>query len=93
MGKYDVPSNVDYVTKLTGKKPAYVGHSQGTTQFFVANALDKDFHKKISAFVALAPVAHVGHQQSAIVSTMSKLYLGEWLGEKWKEVLFLPLIF
>lgn len=93
MGKFDVPANIEYITKATGKKPAYIGHSQGTTQFFVANALDHSLHEKIQAFVGVAPVAHVGNQQSALLTTLSKLYLPELIGGGWKNVLFFPLFF
>ena len=36
IGMYDVPASVDYVLKTTGKsKLNYIGHSMGTTAFFV----------------------------------------------------------
>jgi pimeloyl-ACP methyl ester carboxylesterase len=32
LGKYDLPANIDYVLKATGKdKVSYIGHSQGTS--------------------------------------------------------------
>lgn len=35
MGDYDLPAQIDFVRKTTGKaKVSYVAHSQGTTQFF-----------------------------------------------------------
>lgn len=41
MGKYDVPANVDFILEQTGfEKLIYMGHSQGTTQWFAGNALD-----------------------------------------------------
>jgi pimeloyl-ACP methyl ester carboxylesterase len=37
LGKYDAPSQIDYVRNLTGNdKISYMGHSQGTTQIFTA---------------------------------------------------------
>lgn len=62
MGVYDVKANVDYVLKTTGfEKLVYFGHSQGTTQWFIANSLDPNITKHFRAFVGLAPVAHVLH--------------------------------
>ncbi len=41
MGQYDVPANVHYILNYTGfDKIVHIGHSQGTTQWFIANALD-----------------------------------------------------
>lgn len=37
MGKYDIPAAVDYVLNTTGAKDLYyIGHSMGTTMFWVA---------------------------------------------------------
>ena len=51
----------------------YVGHSQGTTQWFVANALDKGLARHFKAFVALAPVLYVGHSESIAARTLDIL--------------------
>ena len=59
MALYDLPAMVEYARKSTGqKKIAYVGHSQGTTEMFVALGLDKTKYWKdrISVFIATAPV-------------------------------------
>jgi lysosomal acid lipase/cholesteryl ester hydrolase len=40
MAKYDVPANVDYILDETDHEQIiYVGHSQGTSQWFFSNAL------------------------------------------------------
>ncbi len=37
MGRHDIPKMVDYALKLAdAEKLCYIGHSQGTTQMFVA---------------------------------------------------------
>ena len=41
MGLYDVPANIKLVKEVTGKKPFYIGHSQGTTQMLYALAKEK----------------------------------------------------
>ena len=41
---------------------SYVGHSQGTTQLFLAGSVHHDyFTEKINCFIALAPVASTEH--------------------------------
>jgi pimeloyl-ACP methyl ester carboxylesterase len=45
MGKYDVPANVHYVlSHALGNfnQVIWFGHSQGTAQWFIANALEKN---------------------------------------------------
>ena len=63
MGKFDTTALVDKVLQLTGqKKIAYVGYSQGTTQMFSALSENQgNLNSKISVFIALAPVATLGH--------------------------------
>lgn len=36
MARHDLPAVVRYVTRVTGRKIVYVGHSLGTTQMFAA---------------------------------------------------------
>ena len=60
-GLFDAPAQIDYIREKTGQeKVTYVGHSNGTTQFFHALASpneDPDFWKKrINMFVAFNPV-------------------------------------
>ena len=40
MAEFDVPAHIDYVLSTSGHESlAYIGHSQGTVQFFAANAM------------------------------------------------------
>ena len=59
MGMKDVPSFIDFILAKTGLETlSYIGHSQGTTQMFLAASMNPDyFAEKINVFVALAPVA------------------------------------
>lgn len=59
MARHDVPTLVDHILEVTGKKTlTYIGHSEGTTQFFLGASLMPDYYtEKINLFMALAPVA------------------------------------
>ena len=62
MGKYDVPANIDFILQKTGaEKLTYIGHSQGTTQFWLSNTLYDDLGSKIETMIAFAPVMYVGN--------------------------------
>lgn len=63
MGLFDVPAFIDFILKKTegkniiGKIAAYIGHSEGTTQFFIGSSMLPDYYyEKVNLFVALAPV-------------------------------------
>ncbi|XP_046395142.1 lipase 3-like [Ischnura elegans] len=58
MGMYDLPAEIDYVIAQTGEEHMfYVGHSMGTTMFYVMGALRPEYNSKIRAHFSLAPVA------------------------------------
>ncbi|GLH13079.1 Lipase 1 [Gryllus bimaculatus] len=60
MGIYDMPASIDYVLETTGEeKLFYIGHSMGTTSFWVMNAVRPEFNAKFRAMFALAPVVYV----------------------------------
>lgn len=66
---------IDYVLASTAsKKLHYIGHSQGTTVFFVMCAEKPAYNEKIILMNALAPVALMGHVESLIIRTMVKAY-------------------
>ncbi|KAK5646574.1 hypothetical protein RI129_005038, partial [Pyrocoelia pectoralis] len=69
IGVYDLPANIDYILKRTNfKKLFYVGHSQGTTSFFVMAAVKPQYNKKVMLMTALSPVAYVYNIQHVIAS-------------------------
>uniref|UniRef100_A0A7S3NBS5 Lipase n=1 Tax=Euplotes harpa TaxID=151035 RepID=A0A7S3NBS5_9SPIT len=75
MAKYDLPSNIDYILDYTNKdKVTYIGHSQGTMQFFAGNCL-QNVARKIEAFVGLGPVMYVNHMESPIATLAVTLKL------------------
>lgn len=71
MGKYDVPAALDYVLAYQkgGKRKtlSYIGHSMGTTMFWVAmNERQAFMEDRVDLMIALAPVAKVAHVKSPI---------------------------
>lgn len=65
MGVHDLPASIDYVLKKTGEtKMQYVGHSQGTTAFFVMLSEKPEYNDKIEMMHAMAPVAFLSNVNS-----------------------------
>ncbi|XP_026468936.1 lipase 3-like [Ctenocephalides felis] len=62
IGTQDLPAMIDYVLETTNQRSlSYVGHSQGTTSFFVMTSERPEYNQKIKSMHALAPVAYIGH--------------------------------
>ncbi|XP_073959585.1 lipase 3-like [Choristoneura fumiferana] len=62
IGNIDVPTMIDHALAQTGKQQLhYIGHSQGTTSFFVMLSLQPQYNYKIISMNALAPVAYMTH--------------------------------
>ena len=60
---YDLPAAFKYISRVTGKKVHYVGHSQGTLIMFGALSLHlPDVENNILSFSALGPVAYLTNQ-------------------------------
>lgn len=67
IGVYDTASFIDYVLSSTGEeKLFFVGHSQGTTAFFILAAELPEYNEKIRLSVMLAPVAYLSHMGNPI---------------------------
>lgn len=74
MGMFDLPAMIDYVLNSTDfKKLHYIGHSQGTTSFFVMASQRPEYNDKILLMNALAPVAYMEHLPSRLTRAMSLL--------------------
>ncbi|XP_063830436.1 lipase 3-like [Ostrinia nubilalis] len=72
IGCYDLPAMIDYVLNITEQKSLkYIGHSQGTTSFFVMASERPEYNEKISLMVALSPVAFMSHANSPFVRLLS----------------------
>ena len=65
MGLYDTPAAIEYVLSESGSsKLSYVGHSMGTTAFFIAMDRHPSLQEKVEKMVALAPAAYLSHTRS-----------------------------
>jgi len=58
LAEHDLPAQIDKVLEVTEKlKLTYIGHSQGTSQFFYALSTKQQYYSdRVNLFVALAPV-------------------------------------
>ncbi|KAH8320927.1 hypothetical protein KR067_012370 [Drosophila pandora] len=74
IGIYDLPAMIDYVIYWTGVETvSYVGHSQGTTSFFVLNSMVPRFKSRIRSAHLLAPVAWMDHMESPLAKVGAPL--------------------
>lgn len=68
VGTVDIPAKIDYILAKTNfPKLHYIGHSQGTTAFFVMASELPAYNNKIIAMQALAPVAFMSNLRSPFV--------------------------
>ncbi|XP_054260165.1 uncharacterized protein LOC128984823 [Macrosteles quadrilineatus] len=75
MGYYDLPASIDYILNVTKHQQLfYIGHSMGTTMFFVLGASRPDYMAKVEAAVLLAPVAYPWHIKSPLTNFLSRLH-------------------
>ncbi|XP_055845498.1 lipase 3-like [Episyrphus balteatus] len=67
IGMRDLPAMIDYVLHTTNQeKLHYVGHSQGTTIFFVLMSVIPSYNSKIKTAHMLAPVVYLDQAQTPI---------------------------
>jgi pimeloyl-ACP methyl ester carboxylesterase len=70
MGVYDLPAEIDHIlTNTSVKNIHYVGHSMGSTMFYVLMSSKPQYNAKIRHMVALAPVAFLRNTRSPVAST------------------------
>ncbi|KAI8442391.1 hypothetical protein MSG28_005909 [Choristoneura fumiferana] len=73
IGNIDVPAMIDYALQLTGNdRLHYIGHSQGTTTFFVMNSLRPEYNQKIISMHALAPSAYFANSQNLLLKAIAQ---------------------
>lgn len=66
-GRLDVPAQLRYILQFIQQDTlSYVGHSQGTMNFWVAMETNPDLNEKIDVMFALGPVAKVQNMKSPI---------------------------
>jgi len=69
---YDIPAMIDYIVQnTTREKIFYLGHSQGTTAFFVMSSERPEYQDKIEAMFAMAPVAYCGRLNNPILQLIA----------------------
>ncbi|XP_072396595.1 lipase 3-like [Diabrotica undecimpunctata] len=72
IGMYDIPTMVDYILKATEKPQLFhIGHSQGTTSFYVMTSERPEYNQKIKAHISLAPVAYMENLVSPLVRALA----------------------
>lgn len=60
MGYYDIPAAIDYILNVTKSgNLSYIGHSMGTTMYFVLGSTRPEYMSKINAGIMMAPVAYI----------------------------------
>ncbi|XP_013114391.2 lipase 3 [Stomoxys calcitrans] len=65
VGVIDMATMIDHILATTGETAVhYVGHSQGTTVFFVLMSERPEFNEKIKTASLLAPVAFMGNMKT-----------------------------
>lgn len=73
LGNFDVPSIIDYILNVTGEmKLFYIGHSQGTTNFFIMASLRPEYNTKIYLSIQLAPIAYFKYFNSPILKVVAE---------------------
>ncbi|KAF4521288.1 hypothetical protein B566_EDAN002292 [Ephemera danica] len=79
-GVYDVPAELDYVLGLTGEQQViYMGHSMGTTMFWIMCSEKPKYNAKIKQMHALAPVAFMGQVESPLRLMAPFVMEVEWI--------------
>lgn len=64
---------IDYILAKTGeKKLQYIGHSQGTTSFFVMASERPEYNDKIEIMHGLGPTAYLSQAESPPIKTAAK---------------------
>lgn len=72
-GYYDIPAMIDYIVAKTGNEKVYfVGHSQGTSEFFAMASRRQEYNDRIALMSALAPVAYMNHIRSPMIEFAGK---------------------
>ncbi len=67
MGTKDLPAGIDYILDQTEKKKLiYIGHSQGTTIFYVLLSSKPEYNEKIFFQLSAAPIGSISHTTSPI---------------------------
>uniref|UniRef100_A0A8D8Z601 Lipase n=1 Tax=Cacopsylla melanoneura TaxID=428564 RepID=A0A8D8Z601_9HEMI len=74
MGVYDLPVVIDYILAMTGQpKLSYIGHSMGTTMFYVLLSEKPEYNDKITVMIGMAPIAFINHVKSPVIRFLATI--------------------
>nr|ABA71710.1 male accessory gland protein [Drosophila melanogaster] len=77
IGKFDVPAAIDHILIHTHKpKIQYIGHSQGSTVFFVMCSERPNYAHKVNLMQALSPTVYLQENRSPVLK-----FLGMFKGK------------
>lgn len=81
IGLYDLPANIDYILEQTGQEDLfYIGHSQGTTVFYVMASEKPEYNAKIRLSVLMGPAAYMENLDNPFLQLMALYeYNLEWM--------------
>lgn len=66
---------IDYVLEKTGYSELYyIGHSQGTTAFYVMGSERSEYNAKVKGMISLAPIAFLANQRSPLLKCVVHFY-------------------
>ncbi|XP_029675083.1 lipase 3-like [Formica exsecta] len=67
LGIYDLPAMITFITN-TKSQPlhTYIGHSMGTTTFYVMASVHPEITRMVQIMISLAPTAFINHMKSPI---------------------------
>ena len=73
---YDLPSSIDYVIQTSGaKKVSYIGHSQGTTLFFMLYMHNPSYVETfIDKYISLGTVPSISYSDFLPIKFLDKVY-------------------
>lgn len=75
MAMHDLPAMIGLILERTNRKQLhYIGHSQGTTVFFVLASKKPKFATRIASAHLLAPVAYMGNMESPLVRIAAPVF-------------------
>ncbi|XP_019876917.2 lipase 3 [Aethina tumida] len=72
IGAIDLPAMIDLTLEITGADGVYyVGHSQGTTSYYVMLSEHPEYNNKIKVHVSMAPIAYMNHMTSPLLKLIA----------------------
>lgn len=67
MGYFDLPAEIDFILNNTiYTQLTYIGHSMGTTMFYVMASMRPEYNEKLLGQISLAPVGYLSRTRSPI---------------------------